>query len=129
MRLFVRLSSIAALAVALAAVPGSAQKTTGPKAQYDMDVETVSGIAAMKVDVGSMLLGGGGLKMDGTAYRLDLRLGSSTAPAKAPAKADHFLKSAAGPFRLAAALKKPSLRICPPLLYTSPASSFTTPQG
>ncbi len=95
MRLFVRLSSIAALAVALAAVPGSAQKTTGPKAQYDMDVETVSGIAAMKVDVGSMLLGGGGLKMDGTAYRLDLRLGSSTAPAKAPAKADHFFLPAA----------------------------------
>lgn len=87
MRSFARLASIATIA-AVIAVPGSAQKTTGPKAQYDMDVETVSGIAAMSFGIGSLF--SGGPKMDGTAYRLDLRLGSTIAPTKAPAKADHF---------------------------------------
>lgn len=89
MRSSVRLASTAAVAIALIAVPGSAQKTTGPKAQYDMDVETVSGSGAMSFDMGSILMGGGP-KLDGTAYRLDLRLGSTIAPTKAPAKADHF---------------------------------------
>lgn len=93
MRSSVRFISAAAVAIALVAVPGSAQKTTGPKAQYDMDVETVSGIVAMSFSMGSLF--SGGPKMDGTAYRLDLRLGSSIAPTKAPAKADHFLLPAA----------------------------------
>src|SRR3546814_7690480 len=47
MRSILRLVSVTTLAAALAAVPGSAQKTTGPKERYEMDVATASGFAAM----------------------------------------------------------------------------------
>src|SRR3546814_13967782 len=52
-----RLVSVTTLAAALAAVPGSAQKTTGPTERYEMDVATASGFAALaaggKMGVGS----------------------------------------------------------------------------
>jgi hypothetical protein len=44
MRVEFRFVSLAALAAAIIAVPGSAQKTTGPKATYAMDVSTMSGM-------------------------------------------------------------------------------------
>ena len=47
MRSSLRFVSVAAVAAMLAAVPGSAQKTTGPKERYEMDVATMSGFAAM----------------------------------------------------------------------------------
>ena len=47
MRSNLRFVSVAAVAAVLAAVPGSAQKTTGPKERYEMDVATMSGFAAM----------------------------------------------------------------------------------
>src|SRR3546814_3750991 len=80
-----RLVSVTTLAAALAAVPGSAQKTTGPTERYEMDVATASGFAALaaggKMGVGSamsMMFGGG---PDGkVAHTLDLRLGSNRGP-------------------------------------------------
>ncbi len=68
-----------------------AQKQTGPKARYAMDVETLSGMAGMQAGRGgmggamSMAFGGGGKE----AHMLHLRLGSSMAASGAPA-ADHF---------------------------------------
>ncbi len=53
MRPFVRFSSLAVIASALIVVPGSAQKTTGPKATYAMDVSTMSGMG-----MGAMMGGG-----------------------------------------------------------------------
>ena len=47
MRSSLRFVSITAVASMLAAVPGSAQKTSGPKERYEMDVATMSGFAAM----------------------------------------------------------------------------------
>lgn len=90
MRFAYRLSSLTALSVAIAAVPGSAQKTTGPKAQYAMDVSTMSGLGmgmAMSGGLGSLgsLLGGGG-----SNYTLDLRLSSAIPAPQQPEKGDHF---------------------------------------
>lgn len=87
MRVEFRLVSLAALAAAIIAVPGSAQKTTGPKATYAMDVSTMSGMgmgAMMGGGLGS-LLGGGG-----DNYMLDLRLTSTTPAPTQPEKGDHF---------------------------------------
>lgn len=96
--------SIAAVAAALAAVPGSAQKSagpksTGPKERYEMDVATASGFAAMAAggrgvgNVMGMMFGGGpGGKV---AHTLELRLGSNQAPATPPVKADHFFEAQA----------------------------------
>src|SRR3546814_8394499 len=42
MRSTLRFVSVAAVAAMFAAVPGSAQKTTGPKERYEMDVATAS---------------------------------------------------------------------------------------
>ena len=47
MRSSLRFVSVATIAALLAAVPGSVQKTTGPKERYEMDVATMSGFAAM----------------------------------------------------------------------------------
>ena len=83
-----RFVSLIAVSAAIAAVPGSAQKTTGPKATYAMDVSTTSGMgmgAMMGGGLGS-LLGGG----DGDNYQLDLRLTSSTPSPVQPEKGDHF---------------------------------------
>ncbi len=88
MRPFLRFSGLAVIASALIIVPGSAQKTTGPKAQYAMDVSTMSGFgmgAMMGGGLGSLLGGGGG-----DNYMLDLRLSSATPSPQQPEKGDHF---------------------------------------
>lgn len=84
----------AASMAALAAGPVSSQQAASPMARYDMDVGTVSGLAAMGGGMGSglsMMFGGGGTKK---AHELVLRLGSSNAPTGAP-KADHFMPAGA----------------------------------
>lgn len=93
MRPFLRFSSLATIASAIIIVPGSAQKTTGPKAQYAMDVSTMSGLGmgmAMGGGLGSLLGGGGG-----DNYMLDLRLTSATLAPQQPEKGDHFFLPAA----------------------------------
>ena len=88
MRSLSRYASVAAVAAVLATVPGSAQKTTGPKAQYSMDVSTMSGMgmgAMMGGGLGGMFGGGGG-----DNYMLDLKLTSATPAPKQPERADHF---------------------------------------
>lgn len=86
--------SAAAIAV-LVASPVSSQQAASPIARYDMDVGTVTGLAAMGSGMGaglSMMFGGGGNKQ---AHELILRLGSSKAPAAGAPKADHFMPAAA----------------------------------
>ncbi|MFZ1738245.1 MAG: hypothetical protein WAT83_09965, partial [Sphingorhabdus sp.] len=75
MRTAYRFASFAAVTAMLVAVPGSAQKTTGPKARYAMDVSTMSGMGMGAMMGGGLggLLGGGG-----DNYMLDLRLTSTT---------------------------------------------------
>lgn len=76
-------------AVIVFSVPGSAQKTTGPKARYEMDVQTTSGfgMGAMMGGGGlGSLLGGGG----GSNYSLEMRLNSANSAPKQPETADHF---------------------------------------
>jgi len=92
MRNAFRFVSLAAITAVVATVPGSAQKTTGPKATYAMDVSTMSGMgmgAMMGGGLGS-LLGGGG-----DNYMLDLRLTSATPAPTQPEKGDHFMPPAA----------------------------------
>lgn len=93
MRSLSRYASVAAVAVVLATVPGSAQKTTGPKAQYSMDVSTMSGMGMGAMMGGGLggLLGGGG----GSNYMLDLKLTSVTPAPQQPEKADHFFQPTA----------------------------------
>lgn len=88
MRSEFRFASLAAIAAAIIVVPGSAQKTTGPKAQYAMDVSTMSGMGMGAMMGGGLggLLGGGG----GDNYMLDLRLSSATPAPQQPEKGDHF---------------------------------------
>jgi hypothetical protein len=93
MRFKFRAASLAATAALILAVPGSAQKTTGPKATYAMDVSTMSGMgmgAMMGGGLGSLLGGGGG-----DNYMLDLRLTSATPSPQQPEKGDHFFMPAA----------------------------------
>ena len=88
MRVSIRFVSLAAIAAVITTVPGSAQKTTGPKATYAMDVSTMSGMgmgAMMGGGLGS-LLGGGG-----DNYMLDLRLTSATPAPTAAGKGRSFL--------------------------------------
>lgn len=88
MRSLSRIASLASITAMIVAVPGSAQKTTGPKAQYSMDVSTMSGMgmgAMIGGGLGSMLGGGGG-----DNYMLDLRLSSATPAPQQPEKGDHF---------------------------------------
>ena len=92
MRSISRFASLAAIVAIIATVPGSAQKTTGPKAQYSMDVSTMSGMgmgAMMGGGLGSMLGGGG------DNYMLDLRLTSVSPSPQQPEKGDHFFLPAA----------------------------------
>ena len=86
MRSIARFGSLAAISAVIISVPGSAQKTTGPKATYAMDVSTMSGMGMGAMMGGGLggLLGGGG-----DNYTLDLRL-KSTLPAPQPEKGDHF---------------------------------------
>jgi hypothetical protein len=90
MRPHYRFASLSAIASILFIVPSSAQKTTGPKAQYTMDVSTASGFGMG--GLGGMLGGGGG-----STNTLDLRLSSSSSvPApQQPEKGDHFFLPAA----------------------------------
>lgn len=106
MRSHARFVSIAVIAAMLASVPGSAQRSSGPKVRYSMDVDTVSGFAAMtaggkKPGIGSMLgMMTGGDPSSRVAHSLDLRIGGSAANPP-PARADHFFLPAA---RLGASL-------------------------
>lgn len=88
MRPVFRLVSLGAITAAIATVPGSAQKTTGPKATYAMDVSTMSGMGMGAMMGGGLggLLGGGG----GDNYMLDLRLSSAIPAPTQPEKGDHF---------------------------------------
>jgi hypothetical protein len=82
--------SAASMAV-LVTSPVSSQQAASPIARYDMDVGTVTGLAAMGSGMGaglSMMFGGGGNKQ---MHELILRLGSSRAPAAGAPKADHFM--------------------------------------
>ena len=94
MRSSLRFVSVAAVAAMLAAVPGSAQKSTGPKERYEMDVATMSGFAAMGGGKGG--IGGamgmmfGGDPSSKIAHQLLLRLGSNDAATAPPPKGDHF---------------------------------------
>jgi hypothetical protein len=84
-----RIASFAVISAVILSVPGSAQKSTGPKAQYQMDVSTVSGFGLGAVFGGGGLgglLGGG----SNSTYTLDLRLKSATPSPTQPEKADHF---------------------------------------
>src|SRR3546814_8699843 len=97
MRAILRLVSLTTLAAAIAAVPGSAQKTTGPKERYEMDVATASGFAAMaagcKPGLGSamsMMFGGG--PEGKVAHTLELRLGSNQGPTSPPVRGDHIFE-------------------------------------
>jgi hypothetical protein len=87
MRPALRFASLSTIASVLFIVPGSAQKTTGPKAQYAMDVSTMSGMgmgAMMGGGLGSILGGGG------DNYNLELRLSSNIPSPQQPEKGDHF---------------------------------------
>ncbi len=94
MRSTLRFVSVAAVAAMLAAVPGSAQKSTGPKERYEMDVATMSGFAAMSGGKGglggAMSMAFGGDPSSRVAHQLLLRLGSNQSPTAPPPKGDHF---------------------------------------
>lgn len=105
----------ASLAILIAS-PVSSQQAASPVARYDMDVGTVTGLAAMGSGMGaglSMMFGGGGNKQ---AHELVLRLGSSRAPAAGAAKADHFMPPVA---KLGASV---------PLLSPKPATRGDVPE-
>jgi hypothetical protein len=105
--------AVSVLASALA-VQVAAQKTTGPKARYQMDVTTASGMPGMAgmsgMDGGGAasrprggglgaMFGGGGMEAmmggGGPRYDVELRLGSTLAASGAPA-ADHFMPAGVG---------------------------------
>lgn len=97
MRSSLRFVSITVVAAMLAAVPGSAQKSTGPKERYEMDVATMSGFAAMAGGGRGGLGGAMGMMFGGdpssrVAYTLNLRLGSDQNPTAPPPKGDHFFQ-------------------------------------
>lgn len=88
-----RLVGALLLSSMLALTPGAAQKTTGPKAQYAMDVQTMSGMGMGAMMGGGLgaLLGGGG----NDNYLLELRLTSAVPAPVQPEKGDHFFLPAA----------------------------------
>lgn len=100
MRSHLRFISTIAIAAMLAAVPGSAQRTSGPKVRYAMDVATASGFAAMaaggKGGMGNMLgmMMGGGPESQ-VARTLELRIGGNAPATPPPARADHYFLPAA----------------------------------
>jgi hypothetical protein len=88
----IRYSTLAILTASLCTLPGAAQKTTGPKARYEMDVQTMSGMgmgAIMGGGLGGILGGGGDNRM------IDLRLTSTVPAPQQPEKGDHFFLPAA----------------------------------
>jgi hypothetical protein len=81
--------------IAGAAVAVSAQKpASGPVARYDMRAGTISGFGGMGAGAMMGMMFGGG-RSNNVQHELLLRLGSSNAPAKGAAKADHFMPPAA----------------------------------
>ncbi|MFM2409564.1 MAG: hypothetical protein RL481_392 [Pseudomonadota bacterium] len=97
MRPSFRNSSLAVLTIALLVTPGTAQKTTGPKATYEMDVSTNSGLGMGMMMGGGLgglggILGGGGGDAN---YTLEMRLKSTTPSPKQPETGDHFFLPAA----------------------------------
>lgn len=89
------LISAALLAGAAAiAIPAIAQRSadSGPIARYDMRAGTTSGIGGMGANPMALMFGGGGSQVQ---HELLLRLGSSNAPDKGKAKADHFMPTGA----------------------------------
>ncbi len=83
----VKFFAATALCSLLITTTSSAEKTTGPKARYEMDVKTMSGMG-----MGAMMGGGlGGILGGGGANRMiDLRLTSSVPAPVQPEKGDHF---------------------------------------
>lgn len=127
MRPFLRFSSLATIAIAIIIVPGSAQKTTGPKAQYAMDVSTMSGFGmamAMGGGLGSLLGGGGG-----DNYMLDLRLTSATPAPQQPEKGDHFFLPAAKMGKSVPLLGDAPGQVEPPERSYNPGQPMEKPKG
>ena len=127
MRSSLRFVSVAAVAAMLAAVPGSAQKTTGPKERYEMDVATMSGFAAMAGGGrgglgGAMSMMFGGDPSSRVAYTLNLRLGSDQSPTAPPPKGDHY-------FEPQAKLGKSVPLIAPQRAEGSYTPEFERPKG
>lgn len=89
----VRYSTLAILTASLCIMPSAAQKTTGPKARYEMDVQTMSGMGIGAMMGGGLggILGGGG----GDNHMIDLRLTSTVPAPQQPEKGDHFFLPAA----------------------------------
>jgi hypothetical protein len=88
---FIAGTALCALSIA---TTSSAQKTTGPKARYEMDVQTMSGMGMggmMGGGLGGIFGGGGG----GDNHMLDLRLTSNVPAPTQPEKGDHFFLPAA----------------------------------
>ncbi len=127
MRPFARFSSLAAIAAVIVIVPGSAQKTTGPKAQYAMDVSTMSGLGMGMMTGGGLgsLLGGGG----GDNYMLDLRLSSATPAQQQPEKGDHFFLPAAKMGKSVPLLGDAPGQAVPPERGYSPDQPMEKPKG
>lgn len=101
MRTYLRSISAITITAMLASVPGSAQRTSGPKVRYVMDVATASGFAAMAAGgrggMGNMLgmMMGGGPESQ-VARTLELRIGGNSPVTPPPARADHFFPAVTG---------------------------------
>ena len=97
-------AGLASVVAAGLAVHAEAQKATAPKARYQMDVTTASGMPGMagggagakpRGGLGAMFGGGGMAAMmggGGPRHDLELRLGSTLTASGSPA-ADHFMPS------------------------------------
>lgn len=108
----IRFSAVAFGTALLVVTPGSAQKTTGPKAKYEMDVQTMSGMG-MGMGIPGIFGGGGG----GDNHTLDLRLTSNVGAPVQPEKGDHFFLPAA------------KMGKSVPLLGNTPGKVEPTPRG
>ena len=87
MRPTFRYSSLLVLSIAVVVTPSAAQKTTGPKARYEMDVKTMSGMG-----MGALMGGGlGGLLGGGDNQMLDSATGIDNPRAGAARKGRSFL--------------------------------------
>ncbi len=93
MRPTVRTLLIATSAFLAIISSSSAQKTTGPKAQYAMDVSTMSGMGMGMGSIMKGMFGGGGGGSEN--YVVDLRLKSSIPAPIQPESGDHFFLPAA----------------------------------
>lgn len=110
MKLLAGAVAVSALAIGMA-TQVDAQKATGPKARYQMDVTTASGMPGLTGGGGAgggaarprgglgAMFGGGGMSAmmggGGPRREIDLRLGSTLSPSGAPA-ADHFMPAGVG---------------------------------